>query len=206
VETIQLLQGVVERMETRLDTAPDAEAAALRTDVAGVHQGLRAAGPEGLLARLLGDALWAELDAWVARQQHLLYTLLYEVARDEKLLARGCGDTAVTPHPFGCTVSHVMWELLFIIEDMAVGRRKLALMAARKMANNLISRVHKLEDWMGLGWGRTVDSGQTDGVYCSLTSGALAIGSDLLGAALGEEGAQVLAAVNRLEGLLMAGC
>ena len=55
------------------------------------------------------------------------------------------------------------------------------------MVNFLLPKLHKLEDWMGQGWGWMDAEQQAESVYCRLTSALLDLETELLIVGLGEE-------------------
>ena len=167
--------------------------------------------------RVMGDRMWEELDSSLSSLHTSLFSFLQLVAREQGLLSQGCGSLEQTPHPWGCTVSHNLWEGLYIMEEMAMGNRKEGLRRARRMASDMVSHfqvgsgglqvlhgVHLqvLKFWLE-------DLGPRD--YCSLTSSWLGLEEDLLEVSLGlegrgQEGRQLLQAYRSMGQLVLEGC
>ena len=185
---LDLFSSMLKQMRNRLEAGPDdGRIDQSLEELAEIYWKMQVGGWDGMLQRLLADDMWDQLDEAIHDAMGQLEDFLYQVAKAEGLLPEGCGDWEITPHPFGCTTSYVLWEVLFVLEDLALGQRRLGLNRARKMVNFLLPKFHKLEDWMGQGWGWMDSEQQAESVYCRLTSALLDLETDLLIVALGEE-------------------
>ena len=184
---LDLLSSMLKQMRVRLETGPDGRIDQSFEELAEIYWKMQVGGWNGMLQRLVGDSMWEQMDEAIHDAMTQLEGFLYQVAKTEGLLPEGCGDWEITPHPFGCTTSYVLWEMLFVLEDLALGQRRLGLQRARKMVNFLLPKLHKLEDWMGQGWGWMNSEQQAESVYCRLTSALLDLEIDLLIVGLGEE-------------------
>ena len=210
-QALDLLSSMLHQMKTRLEARPDGGLDQGLEELAEIYWEMQVGGWTEMLQRLLSDAMWNELDGAIHDAMAQLEDFLYQVARTEGLLPEGCGDWEITPHPFGCTMSRVLWEMLFVLEDLALGQRRVGLKRARKMVSFLVPKLHKLEDWMGQGWGWMDADQQAESVYCRITSVLLDLETDLLIVALGEQvvdnlGRQLVVTSNHLAKTLLDTC
>ena len=210
-QALDLLSSMLQQMKTRLEARPDERLDQGLEELAEIYWEMQVGGWPEMLHRLLSDAMWNELDGAIHDAMAQLEDFLYQVARTEGLLPEGCGDWEITPHPFGCTMSRVLWEMLFVLEDLALGQRRVGLKRARKMVSFLVPKLHKLEDWMGQGWGWMDADQQAESVYCRITSALLDLETDLLIVALGEQvvdnlGRKLVVTSNHLAKTLLDTC